>query len=338
MADGDREFPAELRPPLRLALAKSLDSLPRADAVPGGFTYEPKWDGFRMSCIRNELSTSLWSRQGKDLSMAFPEIQAAANSQIPPGMIVDGEVVLWHEGRLEFDELLRRVNVRAETARRMAHEAPASFVAFDVLAADYADMRALPLRERRALLEANAVGWVPPLNLSPSTTEQAEAAAWYSSMGAVGIEGLMIKALTGTYVGGKRAWWKVKHRETLDVVCGAVTGSRSRPQEVILGVWVDGQLRIAGRSTSLSGQASRALGSVLRDPSGDHPWPESVRPGALSRFTRSGQERLPLVLVEPIVVEISADVAMTGQSFRHPVRFLRARPELDVAAVTWPLR
>lgn len=290
-----------------------------------------------MCCIRDAASTSLWSRQGKDLSPAFPEILDAANRQIPPGMIIDGEVVLWRGGRLEFDELLKRVNVRAETARRMAREEPASFVAFDVLAAGYADMRALPLRERRPFLEATASAWSPPLNLSPSTTDRAEAAEWFSSMVDVGVEGLMIKARSGTYAGGQRVWWKVKHRATLDVVCAAVTGSRSRPQEVIVGIWVDGLLRIAGRSTPLSGQASRALGSVLREPVGEHPWPESVRPGALSRFNRSGAERVPLVLVEPIVVEISADVAMTGQSFRHPVRFLRARPELDVAAVTWPL-
>ncbi|WP_102191256.1 ATP-dependent DNA ligase [Microbacterium aurantiacum] len=331
------DFAAGLRPPLRLALAKAVEGLPRADAVQGGVAYEPKWDGFRMCCVRGS-STSLWSRQGKDLSRAFPEILDAASAQIPEGMIVDGEVVLWREGRLEFDDLLRRVNVRAETARRMARAAPASFVAFDVLAHGYEDTRAWSLRERRALLEEAAAGWAPPLNVSPSTTDEAEAAGWFESMVDAGIEGLVVKALEGRYEGGERAWWKVKHRESLDVVCAAVTGSRARPREVVVGVWVDGRLRIAGRSTPLSAKASRLLGAVLQEPIGEHPWPEEVKPGALSRFNRSGSERVPLVLVEPMVVEISADVAMMGQSFRHPVRFLRPRPELDVDAVTWPLR
>ncbi|MDQ0820692.1 hypothetical protein QFZ79_003062 [Arthrobacter sp. V4I6] len=45
---------------------------------------------------------------------------------------------------------------------------------------------------------------------------------------------------------------------------------------------------------------------------------------------------LPLTRVEPLVVEVSADVTWTGKSFRHPLRYLRARPDLDPAAVQLP--
>ncbi|MGN7253275.1 hypothetical protein [Arthrobacter sp. SAFR-014] len=43
-----------------------------------------------------------------------------------------------------------------------------------------------------------------------------------------------------------------------------------------------------------------------------------------------------LTPVEPVVVEVSADVAWSGQSFRHPLRFRRVRPELDPGAVGLP--
>lgn len=48
---------------------------------------------------------------------------------------------------------------------------------------------------------------------------------------------------------------------------------------------------------------------------------------ALDRFNADKGET-KLTLVEPLVVEVSADTAMTGTSFRHTIRYLRTRPEL----------
>lgn len=61
-------MPAALRPPMELALAKAVESIPRAGALPGGNVYEMKWDGFRAVCLVDVDGVSLWSRQGKDLS------------------------------------------------------------------------------------------------------------------------------------------------------------------------------------------------------------------------------------------------------------------------------
>jgi hypothetical protein len=77
---------------------------------------------------------------------------------------------------------------------------------------------------------------------------------------------------------------------------------------------------------------------MLRPPVKKHPWPTQIRPGALDRFNRSGRYMIDLTLVKPIVVEISADAALSVISFRHLVRYLRARPELrraDVAPLDW---
>jgi hypothetical protein len=110
-------------------------------------------------------------------------------------------------------------------------------------------------------------------------------------------------------------------------------GSLQRPEALVVGLPVDGELRIVGRSTPLRAAASRALGR-LQPPTEPHPWPAQVKPGALDRFNSGGRDVIDLTLVEPIVVEISADVAMTGHSFRHAVRFVRARPELPVDEVS----
>lgn len=325
-------LPAELRPPIEVALARPVATIPAPDAMPGGCLYEPKWDGFRLVIVRDD-DVSLWSRQGKNLTRHFPDLASAAAEQLPAGVVVDGEAVVWVDDRLSFDELQRRLTSSTRSVARLAREHPASYAAFDVLAVAGRDARALALRDRRALLVELSGAWSAPLNLSPATTDAAEAGGWFDTLAVTGIEGLVVKGAAEPYRGGQRQWVKVKRRDTLDVVCAAVIGSRERPEELVIGLPIDGELRIVGRSAPLRASASRALGGVLRAPHGAHPWPEQVKPGALDRFNGGGRELVDLTLVEPIVIEISADVAMTGHSFRHAVRFLRARPELPVDEV-----
>ncbi|GAP61265.1 atp-Dependent DNA ligase [Arthrobacter sp. Hiyo1] len=132
-----------------------------------------------------------------------------------------------------------------------------------------------------------------------------------------------------------RIWLKVKRRNNLDVVVAAVTGSIGRPSTVVVGLPMYGRLRIVGRSSVLSAAMSRNLGRYLRRPVGNHPWPEEIPATWLDRFSKD-REPVRLTLVEPIVVEVSADVAWSDRAFRHSVRVLRARPDLDPADVTIP--
>ncbi len=286
-----------------------------------------------MLLVVDDDTVTLWSRQGKNLTRGFPELVAAA-AQLPAGVVLDGEAVVWIDGRLDFDALLRRTSAGAARAATLARLEPASYVAFDVLAIADRDARDLALDDRRMLLEELATDWSPPLNLSPVTADAVEAAQWFEALTPSGIEGLVVKGAAQPYRGGDRVWVKVKHRDTLDVICGAVIGSRDRPRELVLGLPIDGELRIVGRSTSLSAAASGTLGKLLEAPTGTHPWPASVKPVAVDRFSRARGESVQLTLVQPLVVEISADTAMTGNSFRHAVRYLRARPEVPVAEVT----
>ncbi|MDQ0733246.1 hypothetical protein QFZ57_004105 [Arthrobacter sp. B1I2] len=110
---------------------------------------------------------------------------------------------------------------------------------------------------------------------------------------------------------------KLKHRETLDIICGAVIGPITQPSEVVAGLVLDGKLRIVGRSTPLKTRESRELARWLQTPVGEHPWPIVVKGTALDRFNRD-KEPVVLTLVEPLVVEVSADTAWSGRSFRHP--------------------
>jgi ATP-dependent DNA ligase len=330
-------LPAGLKPPVPLAMAKAVPRIPSVTALPGGSIYEPKWDGFRAALVTDTGGTTLWSRQGKDLTRYFPDLIEAAQEHIPPGCVVDGEAVIWNDGRLDFNALQRRMVTSKSAMSALVDERPASFAAFDVLAVAGHDVRGLPLRDRRALLEELASVWSPPLNLSPATSDRDEAQEWFDSMPATGIEGLVIKGAGQTYEGGQRIWLKAKRRDNLDVVCAAVIGRRDRPSQVVAGLPIEGRLWIVGRSSQLTATASKALAAHLHIPRADHPWPEEVSQGTLDRFSKE-KGPVRLTLVEPIVIEVAADTAWSGRSFRHPLRYLRARPELNPDEVEVPAR
>lgn len=98
---------------------------------------------------------------------------------------------------------------------------------------------------------------------------------------------------------------------------------------------VNGELRIVGRSAPLKAAAAKQLGSQLTPAAGEHPWPERIKSTTLDRFN-PGQDETVLTLIAPVVVEVSADTAWSGQSFRHTLRFIRSRPELDPADIRPP--
>lgn len=311
--------------------------MPAVGALPGGCMYEPKWDGFRSVILAGADGVSLWSRQGRDLSKYFPDLLEAAAAQIPPGCVLDGEAVIWTDDKLDFDALQRRLVTSRAALPGLIQERPASFAAFDLLAVAGNDIRGLPLAERRELLEQLAADWEPPLNLSPVTGDRDEALKWFEELHHAGLEGLVVKGAGQPYQGAVRGWIKVKRREVVDVVCAAVIGSIARPQYIVAGLPVEGRLRIVGRSAPLSAKASRELAAYLRPPAGAHPWPEVVTETMLSRFSKD-KGPVTLTLVEPLVVEISADTAWTGNAFRHSVRYQRPRPELAVDDVRLPDR
>lgn len=332
LAEALAHLPADLRGPVRVMLARAAEQVPGPGELRGGTVYEPKWDGYRLVLVRDGSGgVTAWSRQGKDLSARFPDVAAAATTQLPAWSVVDGEVVIWQEGRLSFDALQSRLTSSASRLAARVAALPATYLAFDGLAAGGEDLRGRPWRERRAELEALAP-WRPPLQLSPATASREEALGWFEDWRAAGVEGLVAKGATSRYEPGGRGWVKVKSRHTQEVVIGAVIGSMSAPEAIVCGLRRDGELVVAGRSAPLTSAQSRSLARLLREPLTLHPWPEEIGAGHF------GGGKVAITRVEPVLVaEVSADAALTDGRFRHAVRFLRARLDLDPEHVP-PLR
>src|SRR5688500_12683513 len=155
-------------PPVKPMLAKAATKLPIGDGV----FYEPKWDGFRCIVFRDGDEVELGSRNEKPLTRYFPELVEALKENLPPKVVLDGEIVIAGPKGLEFEWLLQRIHPAASRIKKLAQETPSSFVAFDLLALDGRDLRQEPLSVRRAELEQALAAAKPPIYVTPATRDR----------------------------------------------------------------------------------------------------------------------------------------------------------------------
>jgi ATP-dependent DNA ligase len=220
--------------PVEPMLAKAATSLPAGD----GLYYEPKWDGFRAIVFRSADELYIQSRELRPLDRYFPELHEALLAVLPAGCVVDGEIVIASPDGLDFDALQMRLHPAASRVQKLASEMPASFVAFDLLAADNEDVRHRPLSERRARLEQLSAAMIAGpasarYHLTPMTTDHATAVDWLARFEGAGLDGVMVKPAAGRYEPGKRVMIKVKHQRTAECVVAGFRWHKNGPGTLV---------------------------------------------------------------------------------------------------------
>jgi ATP-dependent DNA ligase len=206
-------------------------------------------------------------------------------------------------GRLNFAAFSRRI-VAGHRVAAVAIQHPAHFVAFDLLAVGGKDLRRRPLATRREQLEQLMSGLAAPLAVCEQTTEEAVARGWLETLGAAGVEGVVVKDRAAAYPDGARmrCWYKVKIRNSLDAVAVGMVGDPAAPTALLLACPTADGLRPMGTTTALPRATARDVGRhLVVDP--------QVRPHRVSWPGREVSEAR-LTGVEPVVVEVSADVAI----------------------------
>src|SRR6516164_2122211 len=98
-------------------------------------------------------------------------------------------------GRRARIRMLLRIHPAASRVKLLSAQAPASFVAWDLLALGDDDLRNAPLAVRRERLEHLLAGAAPPVHLSPATRDRALAADWFRRFEGAGLDGVMAKRL-----------------------------------------------------------------------------------------------------------------------------------------------
>ncbi len=310
--------------------ARTVETWPTADLA-----YEPKWDGFRAVAWNGE-NVRLDSRARKPLLRYFPELIPTVEA-LPPGTVVDSEVVLVVDGVTSFDDLQKRIHPAASRIERLSREFPASLIAFDLLAVDDHDIRPAPFRERRRRLESLAAGLPLPWHLSPSTTDSALARRWFDDYESAGCDGIVMKALDGPYLSGKRGMLKLKHRRTVDCVVGGyrIHKDGGGIGSILLGLHDDsGRLHFVGHCSGFPDADRAAILIRLSELRTEESFsPEARVPGGESRWT-GGKDLAWVPIIPGVVVEVSYDQLENGR-FRHATRFHRWRPEKDPADCTF---
>jgi ATP-dependent DNA ligase len=297
-----------LTPPVLPQLARTAKALPAGD----GWSFEPKWDGFRALAFVDGDDVYLQSRNGRPLRRYFPELE------FPVGRyVLDGEIVLFDErGRQNFDALGQRVHPAESRIRMLAEQTPTRFIAFDLLAEDDDVLLELPQRERRARLEALVA---EPVDLTPSTTDPDAAQEWLQ-----GAEGVVAKELGASYLPGERkGMLKIKRIRTIDAVA---VGWRPGKEEgtvgsLILGLYDDaGELQVVGHTSGFSGREKRELPAKLA------PYETGERGrGDPSRW-KSDRELEWIALRPEIVVEVTFDHT-SNDRIRHGAKIARWRDD-----------
>jgi ATP-dependent DNA ligase len=328
-----------ISPPIEPMLARLADELPSDGAV----IYEPKWDGFRAIVFRGAADVFIQSRDLRPLDRYFPELHDACLTGLPPGCVVDGEIVIATPHGLDFEALQLRLHPAESRVAKLAKATPAGFVAFDLLAVDGRDLRDAPQRDRRRQLEQALAGVEPPIYLTPMTRDRAVAARWLDEFEGAGLDGVIAKPDEGIYEPGKRAMIKVKHARTADcVVAGFRWHKDGRDQRVgslLLGLYDDrGALHHVGVTSSFTMARRRELVAELAPlrtgALEHHPWREWAEasdegmtrmPGGHSRWS-AGKD----LSWEPLRLERVCEVKydhMQGRRFRHAAVFERWRPD-----------
>ena len=338
MTKGAGAFP--IAPPIEPMLAKVAETIPEA----GGYMFEPKWDGFRAIVFRGASELYIQSRDLKPLDRYFPEVHDALLEQLPKRCVIDGEIVIATPDGLDFGLLQMRLHPAASRVAKLAAQTPASFVAFDVLAAKGKSTMDTPQAERRALLEKMLSDARPPLHVTPMTDDRHLAVKWLDQFEGAGLDGVMAKPAGATYQPGKRAMIKIKHIRTADCVVAGFRWHKSGKDAVgslLLGLYDDHrQLQHVGVTSSFSmamrKQLVQELAPLRKNALDKHPW-RGWAEAAVSGRMPGGQSRWSQgkdLSWEPLRIERVCEVKydhMEGDRFRHGTTFLRWRPDRDPA-------
>ncbi len=195
--------------------------LPLADfdaklGAPEDWLVEWKYDGIRAQVVKRAGQVWVWSRGEELVTERFPEIVALAQS-LPDGTVIDGEIVVWKDGRPAAFNLLQQRIARTTLTKRVLADAPVTLIAYDLLEWQGADLRDAPQAERRAALIAAVQGRVEVSPVEVRST-WAELAVLRKESRERGVEGFMLKHVDARYGSGRKkqqglgagTWWKWK--------------------------------------------------------------------------------------------------------------------------------
>ena len=213
---GEASFPRQPAPML-LQKADALFSSP-------DWTYEPKWDGFRVLAAIRDASVRLVSRNGHSFTRLFGPVSEALRV-FPTSALLDGEVIAINDrGQPDFEALQARL--RPRNGKLPGH---LCYMVFDCLYVNGHSLLSCPLEDRQAVLwEIQHALQCDAVKLTEGFPA-AKSERLMKACASMGLEGVVMKRKGSVYRPGFRTpdWIKVpiRHREEF-VIAGYLPSPR----------------------------------------------------------------------------------------------------------------
>ena len=203
--------------------------------------HELKWDGYRLVAVIRGGKARLWSRNAIEWTAKLPDIATALERLGVDEAALDGELIAGSGAHADFGVL--QSTLAGDAQARL------SYVLYDLVHLAGIDLRASPLRARKALLAELLAK--PPAHLAYSSHVEGDGAAAFELATSRDFEGIVAKRAGAPYRAGRGDdWRKIKraHSDEYAVVgYTAPRGSRTGFGSLLLARWADGDWRFAGR-------------------------------------------------------------------------------------------
>jgi len=202
------------------------------------YSFEIKWDGIRAILYYTTNQLIIRSRNLKDITSQYPELQQLEEMLVGQQVILDGEIIAFDKkGHPSFPLLQQRMGLTSPSViRKKMLETPVTYIIFDILHFNQKSLIDLPYAQRRQILEKlNLAG----TNWQTPAYQQGSGREILTAVSALKLEGIVAKRSTSSYTPGKRSedWLKIKNQQR---------------QELVIGGWLPGK-----------GQRSGGIGSLL---------------------------------------------------------------------------
>ncbi|HEX4445028.1 MAG TPA: non-homologous end-joining DNA ligase [Galbitalea sp.] len=230
----------------------TLGSAADIDETTDDWAFEMKWDGIRAVATVRDGAITLATRNGKDTTATYPELSELGSRTNQHEVVVDGEIVALNKhGRPDFGLLQQRMGLtRKSDVKPSARKVPVQYLVFDILSIDGRSTIDDSYDDRRSVLEKTVQ---PAAHIQVPDVFQGDLAAAFASSAKLGLEGVMAKRRDSAYSIGRRsrAWVKIKHRKTQEVVIAGWRPGNGRRAEgigsLLMGVPDAIGLRYVGR-------------------------------------------------------------------------------------------
>ena len=194
---------------------KSAEELANELRDTGQWQAEWKWDGIRAQVIHRRGQIFIWTRGEELATDKFPELHNFIH-ELPEGTVLDGEAICFSENKpLPFNVLQTRIG-RKNLSKKILAESPMAFIAYDCLELAGDDIRSMPFKHRRSMLQKlhQSNPFQDTFQLSPIVEFNSWQQLFELRLQAREnhAEGFMLKKLDSIYQTGRKRgdWWKWK--------------------------------------------------------------------------------------------------------------------------------